>query len=115
MDHPRIFLICVNRLVCEAVQMVLSREGIDLIGLETDPQTALAQVRVLNPDVVVVEDNGDGTDAKLLTELARLAYEKENLRIIRLSLIDEHLHIYHQEQRRMVTMQDLVTAICTPV
>ena len=115
MDHPRIFLICVNRLVCEAVNVVLRREGFDLVGLETDPQTALAQVRALNPDVVVVEGNGDDTDAKLLTGLARLAYEHVNLRIIRLSMIDEQLHIYHQEQRRMVTTQDLVMAICAPV
>ena len=115
MDHPRIFLICVNRLVCEAVHMVLRREGFNLVGLETDPRAALEQVRALTPDVVVVEGSGDGMDAGLLAELAQLAFEKENLRIIRISLVDEHLHIYHQEQRRMVTTQDLVTAIAARV
>ena len=117
MDSPRVFLICINRLVCEAVNLVLRREGFDLVGLETDQETALAQVRALRPDVVLVEGNGNGdhADAKLLTALARLAYEREDLRIIRLSLIDEQLHIYHQEQRRMVTTQDLVAAIRAPV
>lgn len=114
MDRLRIYLICVNRLIGEGVHMVLRREGFDLVGLETDPHTALAQVRVLNPDVVVVESKGDRTDANLIMGLASLAYEKENLRIIRISLIDEKLHIYHQEQRHMATTQDLITAICAP-
>lgn len=114
MDRPRIFLICVNRLVFEAVRLMLSREGFELLGLETDLQTGLTQVRALNPDVVLVEGNDGEEDGKLLTALARLAYEKANLRIIRLSLIDERLHIYHQEQRRLVNTQDLVAAIRTP-
>ncbi|MBI5304486.1 MAG: hypothetical protein HY868_20300 [Chloroflexi bacterium] len=115
MDCPRVFLICVNRLVCEAVNLVLRREGFDLVGLETDPHTALMQVRALDPDVVLVEGNGDGADIKLMMGLTRLAYERKNLRIIHLSLIDNQLHIYHQEQRRMVTTQDLVAAIRAPV
>ena len=83
--------------------------------LGAGPGAALEQVRALTPDVVVVEGSGDGMDAGLLAELAQLAFEKENLRIIRISLVDEHLHIYHQEQRRMVTTQDLVTAIAARV
>ena len=75
---------------------MLCRAGFDLVGLETDPQTALAQVLLLNPDVVVVESNDDGTDVSLLTGLAQLSYEKENLRIIRLSLINQQLHIYRE-------------------
>ncbi len=115
MDRPRIYLICVNRLVCEGVRMVLRRKGFNLVGLETDPQAALVQIRELDPDVVVVENKGDSTDAKLMTKLVALAYEKGNLRIIHISLANENLHIYHREQRRMLTTQDLITAICAPL
>ena len=113
MDPPRVFLIYINRLVCEAMDALLRREGIVLLGMEADSSTALAQVRTLDPDVVLVEGDGAPAQGRLMAELARLAYEKANLRIIRLSLTDEELHIYHQEQRRLVNTQDLVAAIRT--
>ena len=136
MDPPRVFLICVNRLVCEAVHALLRREGIVLLGMETDPKVGLDRVRTLDPDVVLVEGfsphpetlgqvgsaaprkasgkgNGKTSPAgsRLMAALARLAYEKENLRIIRLSLPDEDLLIYHQEHRRFMNTRDLVAAI----
>ena len=114
MGSPRVFLICVNRLVCEAVNVVLRREGMDLLGMETDPEMALAQVRALNPDIVLVEGDGNGTEASLMTALAQVAFENENLRVIRLCLTDAELRIYHQEQRRFANTQDLVAAIRAP-
>ena len=114
MDHSRVFLIFVNRLVCEAVDVVLRREGIQLLGMESDPDLALAQVLTTQPDVVLVEGNGVSGDARLMSSLAQLVYEKENLRVIRLSLNDGQLHIYHQEQRRLMTIHDLVAAIRCP-
>ncbi len=111
MEPPRVYLICVNRLVCEAVNVLLRREGIALLGMETDPNLALAQVRALNPDVVLVEGNGTGTDTALMSQLALLVYERMNLCVIRLSMSDGQLHIYHQEQRRLATTQDLIQAI----
>jgi hypothetical protein len=83
--------------------------------METDPETALAQVRALNPDIVLVEGDGGNAEAALMSALAPLVYEKQNLRIIRLSLADEELCIYHQEQRRLVNTQDLVAAIRAPL
>lgn len=111
MDPPRVFLIYVNRLVCEAVDVLLSREGIQLIGMEADPDLAVRLVSGLLPDVVLVEGNGSGTDAGLMARLAAMVYEHENLRIIRLSITDGQVHIYHQEQRRLVTTQDLIQAV----
>ena len=111
MNPPRVYVICVNRLVCEVVHLLLRREGVDSLGIETDPETALIQIRALNPDIVLVEDDGNPHETGLMKALARLTYENEHLRIIRLSLTDEALHIYHQEQRRLVNTQDLVAAI----
>ena len=111
MDPPRVFLICVNQLVCEAVNILLRRAGIELLAMETDPDLALAQVCTLKPDIVLVEGNGNGADAGLMSRLAALVYERDNLRVIRLSISDGQVHIYHQEQRRLVTTQDLIAAI----
>ncbi len=111
MDPPRVFLIYVNRLVCEAVNALLTRDGIRLVGMETDPDLALRLVAGLQPDVVLVEGNGNGTDNGLMSRLAVRVCEQENLRVIRLSITDGQLHIYHQEQRRLVTTQDLIEAV----
>ncbi len=111
MDPPRVYLICVNQLVCEAVNVLLRREGIKLLGMETDPDLALAQVCALKPNVVLVEGNGTGADAGLMSRLAQLVCERRDLAVIRLSMNDRQLHIYHQERRRLATTQDLVQAI----
>lgn len=111
MGPPRVFLIYMNRLVCEAMDVLLRREGIELLGMESDCPLALARVRALNPDVVLVEEDGAAGRANLMSDLARLAYEQVNLRIIRLCLTNEQLHIYFQEQRRLVDTADLVAAI----
>jgi DNA-binding NarL/FixJ family response regulator len=115
MDRPRVFLICVNQLVCEAVNALLSREGIDLLGMETDAESGLAQVRALDPDIVLVEGDGAKIEITLMAALARLTHEREKLQIIRLSLPNEVLHIYHQEQRRFMDTHDLVAAIRSSV
>ncbi len=128
MDPPRVFLICVNQLVCEAVNVLLRREGIVLLGMETDPKVGLDRVRTLNPDIVLVEGfsphpetlgqvgstvqrRASHAGSRLMSALARIAYEKENLRIIRLNLPDEDLMIYRQEHRRFMNTHDLVAAI----
>lgn len=111
MESPRVFLVCLNRLVCEAVHVLLRREGFALIGMETDLDHALEQIRALNPDIVLVEGDGAEPETHWLTSLMEFAYERANLRIIRLSLTNEEMHIYHQEQRRLVNTQDLVEAI----
>ena len=67
------FLICVNQLVCEAVNALLSREGIDLLGMETDAESGLAQVRALDPDIVLVEGDGAKIEITLMAALARNA------------------------------------------
>ncbi len=113
MDRPRVFLICVNQLVCEAVNVLLSREGMELLGMETDPDLALAQISTLEPDVVLVESDGNGADAGLMARLTSLVCEQEHLRVIRLCLNDGQLQIYHQERRRLVNTQDLIKAIRT--
>ncbi len=142
MNPPRVFLICVNRLVCEAVNVLLHREGMVLLGMETDPDAALARVSALDPDIVVVEGLSVGhstnstqaqflrpsfdesaqsnsqdtrSEKRLMAGLLRLVYEHEKLRIIQLSLPDEELRIYHQEQRRFINTHDLVAAIRSSV
>jgi hypothetical protein len=94
---------------------LLRREGIELLGIETDAKVALSQVRALDPDIVLIEGDGKSIEATVMPALARLAYEREKLSLIRLSLPDEEMHIYYQEQRRFTDTHDLVAAIRSSV
>ncbi len=138
MDTPRVFLICVNKLVCEAVNVLLRREGMVLLGMETDPDTALSRVNALDPDIVLVEGLGteysddssplpvmsstnahknrrDKAESNFMSALLGMAYKRQHLRIIQLCLPNEELRIYHQENRRFSNTHDLVTAIQSAV
>lgn len=118
MDAPRVFMICVNRLVAEALNVQLRDRGIELLGIETDLKAALARIQALRPNVVLVEGDRAPQPARrqvgLMSTVARLQSENEDVRVIRVSLTDAEIHIYHQEQRRLINMQDLVAAIRAP-
>ncbi len=107
----RVFLICVNRLVCEAVDVLLRREGITPVGMDTNPVAALKRVRSLQPEVVVVEGDAAELDTDLKIQLTCLMYEMANLRVIYFDLANRELDVYSQQQRRLVNAQDLVAAI----
>ncbi len=107
----RVFLICVNRLVCEAVDVLLRREGITPVGMETNLAAALKRVRSLQPEVVVVEGDAAELDTDLKIQLTCLMYEMANLRVIYFDLANRELDVYSQQQRRLVNAQDLVAAI----
>ncbi len=107
----RVFLICVNRLVCEAVDVLLRREGIIPLGMTTDPETALKHVRSLQPEVVVVEGGATELGAELRIKLACLMHEMTNLRVVYFDLVNHELDVVTQQQLRLVSTQDLVAAI----
>jgi hypothetical protein len=116
MEPPRVFLMCVNRLVCEAVNIVLRHEGLELVGMETDLRTGLAQIRALQPNIVLVEglapsEETANQEAVLMSALVQLVYDNPRLRVIRFSLSEGELRILRQEQRRLVGTQDLIAAI----
>jgi chemotaxis response regulator CheB len=112
METPRVFILSVNRLVCEAVNVLLRKEGVAPVGMDSDPENALLQIKRLNPEVLLVEGSDEETKGLLMPTLGRLAYDNGKLRIIRMSLSASELHIYHQEQRRLLDSHDLIAAIC---
>lgn len=91
MNPLRVYSMGVNRLVCEAVKALLRREGIELVGMETDSVRAPAHVRALKADIVLIESHGKN-NARILSGLRRLASTQ------RISFVDAELRIYHQEQ-----------------
>ncbi len=70
---------------------------------------ALAQLPVLRPRLILVEDN-DG-DAAFAVRLAEILRENPNVGVIRLSLSNNQLSIYSARQVTATGTGDLVNAI----
>ncbi|MFQ6016409.1 MAG: hypothetical protein ACE5NP_13310 [Anaerolineae bacterium] len=112
MRERRVFLICTHPLLCEAVQLILEREGIELIGTETDQQKALKSIQSLQPDVILVESEGDAPE--LIEAISRLIQEKTGARLVNLSLNTNEISIYHREHKTVTKTEDLIQAITGP-
>ncbi len=50
----------------------------------------------------------------MMSAVARLQYENKDVRVIRISLTEAEIHLYGQEQRRLIDMQDPVAALRAP-
>ncbi|MBI4671997.1 MAG: hypothetical protein HY741_10085 [Chloroflexi bacterium] len=110
MDAPRVFLICVNRLVCEAMNILLRREGIEVVAVELNPEQALEKARAFHPNIILLESADDATDLEIA--LGRLVHENRGLRLISLNSRKNEISIYCRQQRPITRTQDLFEAIC---
>ena len=81
----------------------------ELVGRESDAERAIEQIKVLSPDVVII-DSSD-TFAKACSIVARIFDEKLNAKIVGLNLNDNTLYVYHEEEKEIRGVDDLLRAI----
>jgi DNA-binding NarL/FixJ family response regulator len=106
----RIFMLSNHPLFCEGVSTLLHQEsGMDFVGRESDAERAIEQIRVLRPDVVII-DTSD-TFAKACSIVARIFDEKLNAKIVGLNLNDNTMCVYREEERVIRGVEDLMSAI----
>ena len=106
----RIFMLSSQPLFSQGVESLLrGKAGLEIVGREADPTKAVAWIRTLKPDVVIV-DSKDLASAPF-SLVACLLKEDENVRIIALSLENQTIRVYHGEQRHALTVDDLIAAI----
>jgi len=110
-DH-KVFLIGTHTLFCEAIRTVLRGEGIEVMGMETDQQRALERVEALQPDVILVE--GDGEATGLAAAIFHFIHDKAGARLISLSFTTNQLSIYSRQQKMVSTTKDLIEAVTMP-
>lgn len=106
----RIFLLSSHPLFGQGVESLLRREtGFDIVGLETDIDRAVARIKRLRPDAVVVDSNGAIPDPALV--VMRILREGLETRVIGVNLWDNVVCVYHGQQQLLKEVQDLVQAI----
>ncbi len=107
----RIFMLSSSSLFSQGVEIVLRQKcDVEIVGHEADVDTAIARIKALRPDVVIVDNERSGglTDWALVM---RLLQEQTGAKIVGLSPHDNTFSIYQGEQRELCRIEDLTRAI----
>jgi DNA-binding NarL/FixJ family response regulator len=105
----RVFVIWVHPIFHDSVRVLLQRPDVDWVGATNDHAAAPAQIAALRPDTVLIEED-EGGDASA-EALSILASSVADVRVIRLSMADNELNIYHREHRTVAKADDLFRLI----
>ena len=110
MDKRRTFVLCRHGLFAQALKALLdNQEGIDLVGIETDERRARESIRMLKPDVVVVETGDEGVSVDSL--LSYVIRECPDSTIVAVRQGQNEIDIFHGHQREVTQAEDLLKAI----
>nr|MBI2904820.1 hypothetical protein [Chloroflexota bacterium] len=109
MEARRVFAIWSNALFFDSLRLLLDRPGIELVGAASDYVVARENILGLQADTVLVEENGAGDIPE--GTLGLLEASPACVRIIRLSLDDNELIVYHREKRLVGNTSDLLQLI----
>ena len=108
-------MVFVHALFGDAVEGLLrGQPDLEIAGRESDPEKAIARIRELCPDVVIL-DNDDPV-GELSSLVARILGDRRGVRVIGLNLEDTNnntICTYHGEQRIIRGAEDLVELIET--
>jgi putative dimethyl sulfoxide reductase chaperone len=89
--------------------LLLDRSGFQIVGHETDADRAIEAIRILQPDVVIMDCKD--LDLASAATVASIMNEAPNTKIIALNLTDDRIRVYRSEQRAGRSSIDLLEAL----
>ena len=105
MTTRRVFVIWTHPLFHESVRLLLNRAQIEWAGATSDHEAAQRDIASLRPDTILIEElEGSRAGEETLKLLESIS---SDIRIIRLSLENNELTIYHRERRTVGQAGDL--------
>jgi DNA-binding NarL/FixJ family response regulator len=107
MAGQRVFVIWTHSLFYEAVRQLLRHPQIELVGATSDHTAAPAEIGETKPDMVIIETlEGDELSSTETMNILR-----EGPKVIRLSLSDNELSVYHRQKQTVADPGDLLRLI----
>ena len=106
----RIYIVWVHPLFRETVSLLLNHQAIEIIGATNNVESALEEINSLKPETVIVEETDD-TGEPHIEAFQILKACPWKLRVIRLSLQDNELWVYHHQRRSLSTSDDFLRII----
>lgn len=105
----RIFVLSDHLMFAHGLRSLLSQDpDLQLVGQETDIDRALEQIKVSQPDIVILDSSGPSMQ-KL--DLKRILLARPGLKVIGLSLNSNNLYIYQATQKVVDSILDFKLAI----
>ncbi len=103
----RLFIVWSHPLFCELVRLLLEHPAILTVGSASEYGEALTKLETLKPDVIIVEETQDSavTPIEPLEILRACPWAP---RVIRLSLHDNELWVYHRERWTIGSREDFL-------
>jgi two-component system nitrate/nitrite response regulator NarL len=110
MPPSRVFILYSHGLFARGVQSLLAREQeVEVVGMERDDRQALARIKALDPDVILV-DSGARREEPSPT-ISEIFQEAPSARVISLSLQENGIDIYDKHRIVACGPAELVQAI----
>lgn len=110
MENRRIIVVCKHGLFAQGLSTLLhGREGIEVVGIETDEHRAMESIKKLKPGFVVVERGEECIPIDNL--LSYVVRESPGSRIVGLSLGQNEISVYYGQQRQVRRAEDLLDVI----
>ncbi len=109
MATRRVFVIWSNPLFHESLRLLLNHPEVEWVGATSDHAAAHDQIVSLCPDTILIEEEEGGNAPAETLEI--LEASSADMRVIRLSLVDNELKVYHREQRTVGRAEDLLRLI----
>jgi len=107
MDRPRVFILSGTFLFARGLEHLLKEDAeVEVVGVGMGGRRALAEIRVLKPDVIIVEAGKGMPEPCWL--VSRLLREQPQARVVRVSLEDNTATLYTGRRFVMAGPQDLV-------
>lgn len=106
----RVFMLASHPLFSQGVESLLrGKASLKVVGRETDAGRAAKQIRKLKPDVVII-DTKDLASAPFHV-VTKLLQQEDGIKIIAMNLENQTIRVYHEEERTVLCVDDLVAAI----
>jgi chemotaxis response regulator CheB len=106
----RVFVLSRQSLLGKGIEALLSQEsGIEIITTDKELSEAVECILKNRPDVVII--NCDDPEFDLSPAVSYMLRERLGIRIIGISLRDNEISIYREEQKQIRQLEDLLSAI----
>ncbi len=106
MGRLRVFILYEYLLFARGLEHLLKEAEVEVVGIGIRGRRALAEIRALEPDAILVEAGKGMREPCWL--IARLLQEQPQARVIRVSLKDNTASLYTGRRFVMAEPQDLV-------
>lgn len=110
MVSQRLFIIWSHPLFREFLNLLLDDPALVIVGTASEYKAALVELESLKPDAVIVEETQDSANmaVEVLEILKACSWGP---RVIRLSLQDNELWVYHQERWNIGSRDDFLRLV----